>query len=96
MTIRSTRRAKTGSGDDQDQPLPPSSWRQEIAELTYAQARTALEVALGQLQSEDLEVETMADLYHRALAYAQRCEEVLEQVAQEIIQLDPSDLEQDP
>jgi exodeoxyribonuclease VII small subunit len=96
MTIRSTRRAKTGSADDHDQPLPPSSWEQEIAELTYAQARTALEVALGQLQSEDLEVETMADLYRRALAYAQRCEQVLEQVGQEIIQLDPSDLEQNP
>jgi exodeoxyribonuclease VII small subunit len=38
----------------------------------------------------------MADLYRRALAYAQRCEQVLEQVGQEIIQLDPSDLEQNP
>lgn len=95
MSIRSTRRAKPSTGGPPEQPVHASSWDQEIAELTYAQARTALELAVGQLQSEDLEVETMADLYRRALAYAQRCEEVLQQVDQEIMQLDPADLEHD-
>jgi exodeoxyribonuclease VII small subunit len=67
----------------------------ELRELTYNQSRTALEVALSQLQSEDLEVEAMADLYRRALAYAQRCEQVLQQVEQEIIQYQTADLEEE-
>jgi exodeoxyribonuclease VII small subunit len=71
------------------------SWARELSELTYNQARTALEVALGQLQSDELEVEAMADLYRRALAYSQRCEQVLQQVEQEIMQLDITDLEED-
>jgi len=71
------------------------SWARELSELTYNQARTALEVALGQLQSDELEVEAMADLYRRALAYSQRCEQVLQQVEQEIMQLNIIDLEED-
>lgn len=69
------------------------SWEDELRELTYNQARTALELALSQLQSEELEVEAMADLYRRAQAYAGRCEQVLELVEQEIRQLQITDLE---
>lgn len=68
----------------------PPPWAAEIAELTYSQALTALELALAQLQSEDLEVEKMAELYQRALAYGDRCETVLHQVEQEVLQLEVS------
>ena len=70
------------------------NWASELSELTYNQSRTALELALSQLQGEDLEVEAMADLYRRALAYAKRCEQVLQQVEQEIIQFQTADLEE--
>ncbi|NQV10150.1 MAG: exodeoxyribonuclease VII small subunit [Cyanobacteria bacterium] len=72
------------------------SWEDEVKELTYNQSRTALELALSQLQSDELEVETMADLYGRAQAYAERCDQVLARVEQEIMQLNITDLEQDP
>ncbi|APD49481.1 exodeoxyribonuclease VII small subunit [Synechococcus sp. SynAce01] len=72
------------------------SWKAEVKELTYNQARTALELALSQLQSDELEVETMAELYRRAQAYAERCEQILGRVEQEIMQLNITDLEQEP
>jgi len=58
-------------------------------ELSYSEAHTALELALAQLQSSDLPVEAMADLYQRARGYAERCEQVLEQIEQTIELWDP-------
>jgi exodeoxyribonuclease VII small subunit len=55
------------------------------ADLTYSQARTALELVLAELQTNDLDVEAMAGLYRRGQAYAQRCEAILEQVEQEVL-----------
>ncbi len=59
------------------------------ADLIYGEARAALELCLAQLQASDLDVETMADLYRRALAYADRCEQLLNQVEQDVMQWDP-------
>lgn len=67
-------------------------WLADIAKLSYQEARTALELALAQLQSSELEVEEMAGLYRRAQAYAERCEAVLQQVEQDVIQWDPQTL----
>ncbi|MGB7563356.1 MAG: exodeoxyribonuclease VII small subunit [Prochlorococcaceae cyanobacterium] len=69
-----------------------TEWAKTIAGLSYHQARTAMDLAIAQLQSDDLEVEQMADLYRRALACAERCEQVLAAVEQEVIQLDPESL----
>ena len=41
---------------------------------------------MAQLQADSLEVEEMAGLYQRAEAYANRCEAVLRQVEQEVIE----------
>ena len=59
-------------------------------DLSFRESQTALELCLAQLQDEELDVESMADLYRRALAYAERCESVLQQVEQEVMQWDPS------
>lgn len=64
----------------------------EVAQFSYGEARTALELALARLQSSDLEVEEMAGLYRRAQAYAARCEAVLQQVEQDVIQWDAQTL----
>lgn len=56
------------------------------ADLTYNEARTALDLTMAALQSSDLAVEEMAGLYRRATAYADRCRELLEAVEQEVIQ----------
>ena len=66
-------------------------WLADVQELSFQEARTALELAMAQLQSDALEVEEMAGLYRRAEAYAKRCEAVLQQVEQEVIQWDPED-----
>ncbi len=69
----------------------------EVADgLSFREAQTALELCLAQLQDQDLDVETMADLYRRAQTYADRCEAVLRQVEQEVMQWDPSQQESAP
>jgi len=83
------------------QPIPPPGKSSPtktdgVDDLSYRQARTALDLTLAALQGGDLEVEAMADLYRRAQQYAERCETVLDQVEQEVMQWDPQDPEQDP
>ena len=67
---------------------PDPDWLADVEGLSFQEARTALELAMARLQSDALEVEEMAGLYRRAEAYAQRCEAVLQQVEQEVIQWD--------
>ncbi len=59
------------------------------AELSFRQAQTALELCLSQLQASDLDLEAMVGLYRRARCYADRCEQLLSQVEQEILLWDP-------
>jgi exodeoxyribonuclease VII small subunit len=66
------------------------------ADLTYRQAQTALELTLAELQTSDLDVEVMASLHRRALAYAERCEALLARVEQEVMQWDPEHPDQPP
>lgn len=65
-----------------------ADWLEDVQQLSYQDARTALDLAMAQLQSSDLEVEQIADLYRRAEAYAQRCQSVLESVEQQVIEWD--------
>jgi exodeoxyribonuclease VII small subunit len=55
------------------------------ADLTYNEARAALELTLAELQSANLDVEAMAGLYQRAQGYANRCQSVLEAVEQQVM-----------
>ena len=61
------------------------------ADLSYNEARTALELTLAELQSADLDVETMAGLYQRAQGYANRCQTVLDAVEQQVMLWDSTD-----
>jgi len=65
-------------------------------DLSYSEAQTALELALAQLQASDLPVESMGELYLRARGYAQRCEQLLNQVEQSITLWDPEDADATP
>lgn len=71
-------------------PQDSSEPRTVAKDLSFRESQTALELCLAQLQDEELDVESMADLYRRALAYAERCESVLQQVEQQVMQWDPS------
>ena len=88
-TNRSPESEPKGVRPDQE-PLSEQEreWRADVAQLSFQEARTALELSLGQLQAADLEVEAMAGHYRRALTYLERCEAVLEQVEQEVIEWD--------
>jgi len=70
-----------------DKPPAPSI----AAELSYSEAQTALELALAQLQSPDLPVEAMTDLYERARSYADRCDQLLNHVEQTVALWDPTE-----
>jgi exodeoxyribonuclease VII small subunit len=65
-----------------------SQWLAEVEQLSFNEARTALELAMAKLQSSELEVEEMATLYRRAEAYANRCSAVLQGVEQDVIEWD--------
>ena len=83
--------------DSESQGVPPHQdqqtdrdreWQADVAQLSFQEARIAMELSLGQLQAADLEVEAMAGHYRRALTYLERCEAVLAQVEQEVIEWD--------
>lgn len=83
---RSSKRQNEGSPD-----IDPAAKAAELAaSLSYNEARTALELALAELQSSELDVEAMTGLYQRAQAYANRCQTLLEAVEQEILLWDTS------
>ncbi|MEX1318060.1 MAG: exodeoxyribonuclease VII small subunit [Synechococcaceae cyanobacterium] len=65
-------------------------------DLSYSQARTALELVLAELQTNDLDVEAMAGLYRRGQTYAQRCEAILDHVEQEVLLWDGLDDPESP
>lgn len=73
-----------------EQAAEPHEPEEDIAsQLSFREAQTALELSLAELQAADLDVEQMAGLYRRANRYAERCEQLLQQVEQEVLQWDP-------
>jgi exodeoxyribonuclease VII small subunit len=79
------------------QPTPDPETEQSIAaDLSYGEARMALELTLAQLQASDLDVESMTGLFSRAQSYAARCENLLMQVEQEVALWDSDNPEQAP
>jgi exodeoxyribonuclease VII small subunit len=72
------------------------SAREPAEDMTYAEARTALDLSLAQLQATDLDVEAMANLFQRAQSYARRCELLLARVEQDVLLWDAGDPEAAP
>jgi exodeoxyribonuclease VII small subunit len=66
-------------------PPPAEEPGATATDLSYNQARAALELVLAELQASDLDVEAMAGLYQRGRTYAHRCEAILDQVEQEVL-----------
>ena len=100
---RSGRGASRGRGRDPDahtaqpQAGDPAAANDDIASgLSFRDAQTALEISLAELQASDLDIEEMTSLYQRAHSYAERCEQLLQQVEQEVAQWDPEQPENPP
>ena len=66
------------------------------SDLSYTEARTALDLALAQLQATDLDVEAMTGLFQRAQSYARRCEALLAEVEQQVLLWDSTDAASEP
>jgi len=79
-------RAKPAESNKANETNDPGSGAED---LSFRQAQAALELCLAQLQASDLDVEAMGELHRRAEAYAQRCEQLLEQAEQDVMQWDP-------
>jgi len=80
-----------------DIPAQPADDDDDIAgQLSFREAQTALELSLAELQAADLDVEEMAGLHRRASRYAERCEQLLQQVEQEVMQWDPGQPQEPP
>ncbi len=88
MAESKPKRSRTRATSSSNASEPANQWLAEVQELSFNEARTALELAMAKLQSSDLEVEEMASLYRRAEAYAERCRAVLETVEQDVIEWD--------
>jgi exodeoxyribonuclease VII small subunit len=73
-----------------------SSARDVAEDLSYGEARTALDLTLAQLQASDLDVEAMTDLFRRAQGYARRCESLLAKVEHEVLLWDAADADATP
>ena len=101
---RSDTRSETGQdaqadvhgNADRDERHGASSSDRIAADLSYTEARTALDLALAQLQATDLDVEEMAGLFLRARGYAHRCEALLADVEQQVLVWDSTDPGSEP
>lgn len=93
---RPTPRSSSPPEEPSEATSGPPSAANVAEDLSFRESQTALELCLAQLQDQELDVEAMADLYRRALAYAERCESVLQQVEQQVMQWDPNQPELPP
>lgn len=80
-----SRRPAHPSGDRSDQAAGLDPAPEELADLSYNQARTALDLVLAGLQARDLDVEEMAQLYRQGQAYVRYCVSILDRVEQEVL-----------
>jgi exodeoxyribonuclease VII small subunit len=79
------RSRRQDASPDPDSRPEPCGDEGGAADLSFNEARAALELVLAELQASDLDVEAMAGLYQRGRTYAQRCEAILDQVEQEVL-----------
>ena len=82
--VRSRRPAQPPVDGDAE-PGQPDPAAEDQADLSYNQARTALELVLAELQARDLDVEAMVQLYRQGQNYARACESILDRVEQEVL-----------
>ncbi|MEB3199233.1 MAG: exodeoxyribonuclease VII small subunit [Synechococcaceae cyanobacterium] len=88
-TPRRTGGRSSRAGRDAPPPAAAPAAIEGLDDLSFREAQLALELVLSQLQASDLDVEAMVSLHRRGQAYADRCQQLLLQVEQEVQQWDP-------
>ena len=69
-----------------------AAWQKDAEELTYEEAMQALDLLLAELQNDSV---PLADLQQKVLhgeVYLSRCQALLDNVEQSIVELDPTTL----
>ena len=74
---------------------PQATWRQEAEALDYEEALQALDLLLAKLQDESLPLSELQSSHQRAEIYLSRCERLLSETEQTVLQLDPETLTTD-
>ena len=71
---------------------PLADWRRDAEALNYEEALQALDLLLARLQDEALPLSELQSSHQRAEIYLSRCEQLLSETEQTILQLDPNTL----
>jgi exodeoxyribonuclease VII small subunit len=68
---------------------PLKQWRKDAEALSYEEALKAADLLLNQLQNDSIPLAELQQTYQRGQIYLDRCERLLEEVEQTVLQLDP-------
>ena len=71
---------------------PLADWRRDAEALNYEEALQALDLLLTKLQDEALPLSELQTSHQRAEIYLSRCEQLLSETEQTVLQLDPNTL----
>ncbi len=65
----------------------------KIKKLSYEKSLEELDIILNNLQDENILVEELKYNYIKANLYIQHCESLLSKIEQEVVEIDPKELE---
>ena len=71
---------------------PRATWQKEAEALSYEEALQALDLLLAKLQDESMPLSELQNSHQRAKIYLSRCEQLLSETEQNVLQLDPQTL----
>mgnify|MGYP005679906195 FL=1 len=74
---------------------PKAAWQKDAESLDYEEALQALDLLLAKLQDESLPLSELQSSHQRAEIYLSRCERLLSETEQNVLQLDPETLTTD-
>ncbi len=73
-----------------------ATWEKDAASLTYEEAFQALDLLLVKLQDDSMPLLELQSSHQRAEIYLQRCQSLLKDVEQSVLELNPDTLESKP
>ena len=68
-------------------------WKKELQTLSYSECIQSLDLLIEKLKNDDFPIEELEDNYLKGKFYLEHCEELLTNIEQKIIELDPKTLE---
>ena len=80
---------KKSKSDEND---PIAIWQKDAEALNYEEALQALDLLLAKLQDESLPLSELQSSHQRAEIFLSRCERLLSETEQNVLQLDPETL----